>query len=299
LKPVIFYFGTGQGLLQSLIQKVDCEPGGIEQRQFPDGESYVRLMTSVEGRDVMLLGSLDGPDTKTLPLLFAADAARNQGAKSVGLIAPYLAYMRQDKAFQPGEAITSKTFARVLSAGFDWLVTLDPHLHRYGSLNAIYSIPAIAATATKPIAEWISANVQHPYLIGPDIESAQWVQVVATLANAPFAVFRKDRRGDLDVEIDGMASDIPAGATPVIVDDIASSARTLMETVRVLKGRGLSDPICIVVHALFRSDGFQQLSGAGPAAIISTNSVEHSSNVIDVGEPLAAGILEALNTLRE
>jgi len=299
LKPVIFYFGTGQGLLQSLIQKVDCEPGGIEQRQFPDGESYVRLMTSVEGRDVMLLGSLDGPDTKTLPLLFAADAARNQGAKSVGLIAPYLAYMRQDKAFQPGEAITSKTFARVLSAGFDWLVTLDPHLHRYGSLNAIYSIPAIAATATKPIAEWISTNVQHPYLIGPDIESAQWVQVVATLANAPFAVFRKDRRGDLDVEIDGMASDIPAGATPVIVDDIASSARTLMETVRVLKGRGLSDPICIVVHALFRSDGFQQLSGAGPAAIISTNSVEHSSNAIDVGEPLAAGILEALNTLRE
>jgi len=294
LKPVIFHFDAGQGLLQGLIHKVDCEPEEVERRQFPDGESYVRLKTPVEGRDVMLLCSLDGPDTKTLPLLFAADAARNQGAKSVGLVAPYLAYMRQDRAFQSGEAITSATYARVLSDSFDWLVTVDPHLHRYDSLNAIYSIPSIAATAAKPIAEWIAANVQQPYLVGPDIESAQWVNEIAKLAKAPATVFRKERHSDLDVRIEETKAIIPTSATPVVVDDIASSARTMAEAVKILRDRGLPAPICIVVHPLFAGDAYQRLLEAGPAAVVSTNSVKHPSNAIDIAEPLGPAVLEAL-----
>jgi ribose-phosphate pyrophosphokinase len=296
LKPVIFHYDAGRDLLQSLARKIDCELGEVERPQFPDGESYVRLRTPVEDRDVMLLSSLDGPDAKTLPLLFAADAARNQGARCMGLVAPYLAYMRQDKAFQPGEAVTSATYARLLSDSFDWLVTIDPHMHRYGSLNAIYNIPSIATTAAEPIARWISGHVERPCLIGPDIESAQLVKKIATMANAPFAIFRKDRRGDFDVEIEDMTSSILANATLVIVDDIASSARTMVEAVRVLKARGRSDPICIVVHALFGGDAYQQLVDAGPAAIVSTNSVKHLSNAIDISGTLGMAVLEALKT---
>lgn len=296
MKPVIFHYDAGQDLLQSLARKIDCELGEVERRQFPDGESYVRLMTPVEDRDVMLLSSLDDPDTKTLPLLFAADAARNRGARSVGLVAPYLAYMRQDKAFQPGEAVASATYARLLSDSFDWLVTVDPHLHRYGNLNAIYNIPSIATTAAEPIARWISAHVERPCLIGPDIESAQWVKKIATMANAPFTIFRKNRRGDFDVEIEDTTSDIPADATLVIVDDIASSARTMVEAVRVLKARGRSAPICIVVHPLFCGEAYQQLIEVGPAAIVSTNSVKHLSNAIDIGDTLGMAVLEALKT---
>lgn len=296
MRPVIFHFDAGQDLLGSLASKIDCELGENEQRRFPDDESYVRLMTPVEGRDVILFGSLNHPDIKTLQLLFAADAVRSQGARSVGLVAPYLAYMRQDMAFQLGEAVTSATYARLLSESFDWLVTVDPHLHRYGSLDAIYTIPSIATTAAEPIAAWIGAHVERPCLIGPDVESAQWVKKIATLANAPFAIFRKDRHGDFDVEIEDTASNIPADATFVIVDDIASSARTMMEAVRVLKGRGQSDPICIVVHALFSGDAYQRLVDAGPAAIVSTNSVKHMSNAIDIGDTLGAAVLEALKT---
>jgi len=299
LKPVIFHFGSGRGLLQSLARNVFGDLGEVERRQFPDGESYVRLLTSVEGRDVIMLASLDAPDSKTLPLLFAADAARKQGARSVGLVAPYLAYMRQDAVFHPGEAVTSATFARLLSDAFDWLVTVDPHLHRYTSLNAIYSMPSIVTTAAEPIASWIRDHVEKPCLIGPDEESAQWVKKIARLANAPFAVFRKDRRGDFDVEIDDVASDIPAEAVLVIVDDIASSARTMVEAVRVLEGRSRSAPICVAVHALFCGDAYQQLVDAGPAAIISTNSVQHLSNAIDIGDVLGAAVLEALSALRK
>lgn len=296
MRPILFDFGAGHDLVQSLVSKAQCEVGQVERRQFPDGESYVRLLTPVEQRDVVLLASLNDPDEKTLPLLFATDAARNQGARSVGLVAPYLAYMRQDKAFRAGEAVTSVTYGHMLSNSFDWLVTVDPHLHRYDGLDSVISIPSIATTAAGPIAEWIGTHVERPYLIGPDVESAQWIKQIADRAHAPAAIFRKTRRGDFDVEVDDVASSIPTGATPVIVDDIASSARTMVEAVKAIKHRGHAAPVCIVVHALFAGDAYQILVEAGPAAIVSTNSVPHPSNAIDIGDMIGEAVLKVLAT---
>jgi len=298
MKPLLFSTDAPQELTGSLLRHTGFDTGKVDQRQFPDGESYVRLLTPVAGRDVVLLCSLARPDAKTIPLLFASDAARTQGARSVGLVAPYLAYMRQDKSFKPGEAVTSLTYSRMLSNQFDWLVTVDPHLHRYPRLDAIYSIPAIAASAVAPIAEWIASNVERPFLIGPDIESEQWVKEIARLAAAPFTLFHKTRHGDRQVSIEGTKVPIPADATPVIIDDIASSARTMIEAVRLLKQNGVQAPLCIAVHALFAGDAFSKLLDAGPSAIVSTNTVAHQSNVIDVSAVIAEAIRRALVALR-
>ena len=88
MKPLLFVLDAAPELANNLLQQAGFDKGEIERRQFPDGESYVRLLTPVEGRDVVLLCSLDWPDAKTLSLLFAAGAARTQGARSVGLAAP-------------------------------------------------------------------------------------------------------------------------------------------------------------------------------------------------------------------
>ncbi|WP_164119514.1 ribose-phosphate pyrophosphokinase-like domain-containing protein, partial [Stenotrophomonas maltophilia] len=85
--------------------------------------------------------ALAQPNEKILPLIFAAATARELGAARVGLVAPYLAYMRQDRRFNPGEAVTSRQMAHLVSGAFDWMVTVDPHLHRYSDLSEIYSIP--------------------------------------------------------------------------------------------------------------------------------------------------------------
>ena len=137
MKPLLFDLGAAGGLADQICASLSIDKGEIELRRFPDGESYVRLASDVAGRDVLMLCSLDLPDEKILPLLFAAAAAREQGAGRVGLIAPYLAYMRQDRSFRPGEAVTSSAFARILSTAFDWLATVDPHLHRHPSLETI------------------------------------------------------------------------------------------------------------------------------------------------------------------
>jgi ribose-phosphate pyrophosphokinase len=205
-------------------------------------------------------------------------------------MAPYLPYMRQDKAFHEGEAITSRTFAKLLSGSFDWLVTVDPHLHRYGQLSDIYTIPAVAASAAEPLGRWIAANVEDPLIIGPDSESAQWVKQIADRAAAPYAVLSKTRRGDYDVDVEGEVD--VRSRTPVLVDDVISSARTMAEAVKIVRRSSSTPPVCVSVHALFAGDALDVLQNAGISLICTTDTIEHVTNRVSVAHELARAIQE-------
>ncbi len=268
-----------------------------ETRRFPDGETYFRILSEVKGHAVDLVCTLAAPDDQFLRLVFAADTAHRLGAAEVTLVAPYLAYMRQDKVFNPGEAVTSQTFARLLSATFDRIVTVDPHLHRYPLLSALYQIPADSLHAAPVLADWIAANVAAPLLIGPDEESVQWVSGIASRIGAPFEVLRKTRHGDRSVEI--AMPDLSAHRLrqPVLVDDIASSGGTLIEAARQFSAMGLPRPICAVVHALFAGDAFALLSEVA-ARVVSTDTVAHASNAVSVA-PLIARHLNTLPLRKE
>lgn len=278
-----------------LAAHLECELSAIATRHFPDGESYVRLLGDVIGRDIVLVCTLDRPDTKTFQLLFAADAARDLGARRVGLAAPYLAYMRQDRRFQPGEAISSKTFARVLSNAFDWMVTVDPHLHRRASMSEIYSIPVGVGHAAASISSWIKAHVSHPLVIGPDLESEQWVSSVAADAGAPYAVLEKQRRGDRDVEIAVPDIERWHDHKPVLVDDIISSGRTMEVVVKQLVQHGIAAPTIIGVHGIFADGALDRLQDAGAGQIVTTNTIPHATNSVDLS-PLVAQQIRTLGS---
>lgn len=294
MSPLLFDLSSAPGMAASLCERLVWQRGELSQRHFPDGESYLRLLDPVAERDVAFLCTLDRPDPKIPPLLFAAATAREQGARSVGLIAPYLAYMRQDRAFQEGEAITSAIFAELISQRFDWLATVDPHLHRYPDLSRIYSVPAIAATASDAIARWIKSEIDRPVLIGPDEESGQWIEAIARRAGAHHVTLHKDRTGDLSVAVSGDRLTDVHGGTPVLADDIASSARTMIEAVRAVRESGLGPPVCVAIHAIFAGDGYDRLLAAGPVRIASTNTVSHATNVIDVSGALATAARDAM-----
>ena len=202
-------------------------------RQFPDGEIYVRIERDLRGEDVVLVGSLyPDPAERFLTLTFLAATARDRGARKVGLVAPYLAFMRQDAELLPGEGITSRYFARLVSSTVDWLVTVDPHLHRHHSLDGIYTIPTTIARSAPSIARWIATEIDEPILVGPDAESAQWVSAVAADCGAPFLILEKTRRGDRDVSITAPPSGQWNGHTPVVIDDIVSTGKTMIEATR-------------------------------------------------------------------
>ncbi|MDE2121391.1 MAG: ribose-phosphate diphosphokinase, partial [Betaproteobacteria bacterium] len=197
--------------------------------------------------------------------------------------APYLAYMRQDRAFAPGQAVSARIYARWLSAHFDWLLTVDPHLHRIARLEEVYTLRARVVHAAAAVARWIGAEVPRPLLIGPDAESRQWVAEVAARLDAPMVVLQKQRRGDLDVS--SQLPELPAGQglTPVLLDDIASSGRTLAVVLEQLRARGLPGPVCVVTHGLFAQDALPVLRAAGAARVACTDSVSPPQGVEPIG----------------
>ena len=290
MKPLLFAFPGNERLAALLAPALGAETGEAVLRHFPDGESYWRYETPVAGREVALLCTLDRPDDKALALLFAAAAGRELKAKRIGLIAPYLAYMRQDHRFQPGEAITSGTFAKLVSGEIDWLVTVDPHLHRRSSLDEIYSVPTRALHAAPLIAQWISDNVENPVLIGPDRESEQWVAAVARGARAPHIVLRKIRRGDREVEVSVPDLAQWKGRTPVLVDDIISTGQTMIVTLKHLKGVGLGPPVCIGVHGIFAGNALEELKQAGASRVVTANTISHTTNGIENSGLLVEGV---------
>lgn len=295
MTPLHLPLPGNEALAAGLAERHGGELGRLVTRRFPDGESYVRIESDVGGRDVVLACTLDRPDAKTVLLLLAAATARDLGAARIGLVAPYLPYLRQDRRFAPGEGITSRYFARLLSGSLDWLVTVDPHLHRLGALGDVYSIPTASLSAAPVLAAWIRANVTEPLIVGPDVESGQWVERVAHDAGAPSVVLEKVRRGDRDVEVVLPPVDRWAGRTPVLVDDIVSTGRTMVAAAAELVRRGMPAPVAVAVHAVFADGAWEGVLAAGPSRLVTTNTVPHPSNAIDVGDLLARGVRAMLS----
>jgi len=284
--PLVISMPGNEGLTKALADRISGDACSLETHRFPDGETYLRLPEILKDRSVALVCSLANPDSKFLGLFFAARAARELGARRVGLVAPYLCYMRQDGRFKPGEAVTSRYFASLVSGAFDWIVTVDPHLHRYKALSEIYTIPAHALHAGPLLGGWIKQHVTQPYLIGPDEESIQWVSEVARICGAPYCVLHKERLGDREVRIAPGALKPLGPATPVLVDDVISSGRTMQEAIRIANAFSTRRPLVAAIHGIFAEKADERLEREG-ARLVTTNTILHASNQIDVAPLLA------------
>ncbi len=290
MNTLLYTLDGNHPLQQQLVQKLSVRPGRFDFHQFPDGETYLRVYDNCIDKQAIILCSLNQPNNKVMPLLILLNTLRQQGIKRVGLIAPYLAYMRQDKQFNSGEAVSSRYFAELLSNQFDWLVTVDPHLHRYHSLDEIYQLENRALFAAPVIAKWIIQNVSMPLLVGPDNESEQWVAKVAQLANAPYIILTKHRHGDRNVEVSVPEVQRWLQHTPVLVDDIISTGHTMQATIGHLLDKSMSAPVCIGTHGIFADNSYERLMASGAKEIVTSNSILHFSNQIDLSSLIAESV---------
>ena len=258
---------------------------------FPDGETRVTLPNKLPER-VAICRTLNDPNEKLIQLLLAAKSSRVLGVKHLMLIAPYLCYMRQDKAFHTGEAVSQVIIGEWLAQQFDSVITVDPHLHRIHALaEAVPASSAIALSAAKLMGHFVRAQNTSAILLGPDEESRQWVSVAAEAAVCQFGVCRKVRHGDREAAIE--LPDIAIkGQHLILIDDIASSGGTLISAARACISSGAKKVDVLVVHALFKDDIARQLHAAGVSNIWSSDSVIHPSNVLSLAPLIAAGLNE-------
>jgi ribose-phosphate pyrophosphokinase len=290
MKTICFATPGNEELTNQLTAKMGAEKGEVIVRHFPDEETYVRILSDVKDKRVVIVCTLHQPDDKLLTLYFISQTAKSLGAACTCLVAPYLAYMRQDKVFNQGEGITSEYFGKFISQFADSIITVDPHLHRRTSLSEIYSVPNAIVHAAPILSKWIKENIDRPLIVGPDSESEQWVKEVATEAKASYIILEKIRHGDRNVEISIPHVDQFSNHTPVLVDDIISTAKTMIETINHLKKVKMKSPVCIGVHAVFADNAYEDLLNAGAAQVITCNTIPHTSNKIDLTSLLASSV---------
>jgi len=278
---------------QRLANRLGVALKKINLHHFPDGESLVQIPTLLP-EHLLICCSLDQPNNKLIELLLCARTARESGAKRITLVVPYLCYMRQDIANNPGEAVSQRIIGKMLADLFNDVITVDPHLHRIAKLDeAIPLQNAIALTAAAEIGAYLKQQLDTGILLGPDSESEQWVSNIANKIHFDYAIADKIRRGDRQVDIT-LPERNYSNKSVVIIDDMASTGRTLAQTASLLQAAGAGAIYAAITHPLFCDDAEKHIMDAGIKAIWSTDSINHSTSVIQLDKLLAEAVKSIL-----
>lgn len=289
-KPLLLCFEDELETAARIARATELDLATIARHRFPDGEIKLRLPAVLPER-LVILRTLSNPNEKLIELLLLAQTARLQGARHLTLVAPYLAYMRQDMAFHPGEAISQRIIGRFLADLFDALVTVDPHLHRVATLQeAVPVANAVVLSGASLLSDLIATRRQQPLLLGPDEESAQWVALAAARHGFDTGVCRKVRHGDQAVEVT-LPTVAVSGRQVVLLDDVVSTGHTVARAARLLLAAGAVSVDVAVTHALFVGDALPVIRQAGVGEVWSTDSIKHPSNAVSIVPGLAQALL--------
>lgn len=279
---------------ERLARRLAISAHALELHRFPDGE--LRVTVGPAARTTLLYISLHNPNEKLIALLFAAEALRRGGALRLVLVVPYLCYMRQDAAFNPGEAISQRAIGSLIARTVERVVTVDTHLHRTARIEDVFpGIEADNVSAIPALAETLRPTIDsRTVVVGPDEESSPWVEDLARRLHLNFTVARKLRHGDRSVQITISEADLLAGRPALLVDDIVSSGATLIACSQAAHRVGATNVDAIITHALFPPEMLHDLSRAGIRSLQSTTSVPHPTNAIPLDGVLAHALRNEL-----
>ena len=242
------------------------EEGVVEQRHFTDGERYQRIRTDVDDREVVLLGGTVD-DSSTLELLDLAASLVSYGADALSLVVPYFGYSTMERAVLPGEVVTAKTRARLLSS--------IPRSHRGNKIFLFdlhtEGIPHYFEHHLYPVHVYckeIILQAARDYggddyvLASTDAGRAKWVESLANDAGVGAAFVLKRRRSGDQTEVSAVNADVQ-GRTVIIYDDMIRSGGSIINAARVYQGAGAERIIVITTHGLFINDGLRALKDCG------------------------------------
>jgi len=226
----------GKHLAASLARKAGGCSCVLETEIFPDSELRVRLPREVKNWNVYFVQSFykseNDVNDKLVEILFAAETARELGAKNIYLIAPYLAYLREDFRFRKGEAISAKILSKICRR-FNKVYVVEPHLHRFKTFKEFFP-NAIRVSLENEVSGYIRKKIGKCMLVGPDEESEQWVKPVADKLKIQYVILEKHRFDARKVKTEGRSI---SADNVIIIDDIISTGNTLIEASKLIKSK--------------------------------------------------------------
>jgi ribose-phosphate pyrophosphokinase len=276
---------------EAIAAKLGVHANPAEHRLFPDGESYLRLPGGIEDETVILVQTTaPDPDRKTLQLLFMAKTANDLGAERVIACVPYLAYMRQDKRFLEGEALSLDVILGLLeAAGVDDLVVVDAHsASSLREMEAGHRVKVHNLSAVPLLADYVKNHgYDGAYSLSPDVGAIHLAEAAGKVLGGRHGYFEKsrDRRtGEIAMKVKDLDVD---GVNAVVFDDIISSGGTTARAIEALKRQGAAKVAAACVHALFMPGAEERIEAAGSGLIVSTDTVKSKHGKVTVAGLIA------------
>jgi len=285
---------AGRVLAVLIARKVGLNASEAEIKRFPDGEKYLRVDDDVTGQDVVIVQSIDHTsDDLLFEYFLLCDTIRGLGARRIIGVLPYFAYARQDSQFNPGEAVSFRTVAKLIEdVGTSELFSVDMHRHRIGRASDVFNIPVHNLAAAPLLAEYVRSNtpLERPVVIGPDEESEQWAQAAAKVIGADHDVLQKKRLTAEKVQILTMRSLPVRGRDVLLIDDIISTGDTIVSASKMLKEQGARRVIIACTHPILAHDALARIYATGAEIVVGTDTVPSPISHVSVA-PLIAGAL--------
>lgn len=274
-------------LAKKISLNLHAEYKNIELRIFADGESKIRLDNMAKKNCIIIHSTYPPTDQHLMQLFMIMYKCKEDGAKDICVVSPYLAYTRQDKVFVDGEIITINLVGKILaSLGITKLITIDSH--KPNALN--YSFPTIDLTAIPSLSSYVKHNLtmNNPIVISPDEGGIERAKKFAELINANSISLVKTRdRFTGDVSVSLLDQGTLKNCDALIVDDMISTGTSIIKTTELLKKYHIGEVYAICTHALLLDDAKQKLLNSGIKEVISTNSIPNEFAKVDLSSVIS------------
>lgn len=276
-RPLVFATPEYGYLQAALCGAAALEAGDIDTFAFPDGERYLRLVTPVDGRDVVLIGGTVD-DAAALTLFDLACAAVHYGARRLTLVIPYYGYATMERATRPGEVVTAKTRAALFSAippasYGNRVILLD--LHAEGIPHYFEAGLVATHVYAKPLIRDIVLDIAggEPFVLAcTDAGRAKWVESLANDLGVTAAFVFKRRHDGERTEITAIDAQV-AGKPVILYDDMIRTGGSLIGAARAYQRAGAVRLAAVATHGVFPGDALQRLQSCGLfSAIACTDS---------------------------
>lgn len=270
--PLIFSGSSHPVLIREITSILGASLGRKNLYLFPDREIFVEILDCVQGEDVFVFQSLgENPNIHLMELFIILDALKRASASSITVLLPYFAYARQDKIKRPGMPITAKLVANLLTqAGTDHLITMDLHSEQ---IEGFFDIPVQQLLSRSLLIPYCKGlNIDNIVVVAPDEGGIKIASAYAEKLKAPLALIDKERIDSFQVEMRLFVGNVK-GKSVLLVDDMCSTAGTLINAANICVNLGAERIIAVVGHGLFVEHALEKIQQSPIEMLIVTNSV--------------------------
>ncbi len=290
---VILGGGSNPDVTREIADLLGRAPADVVLDRFPEGEIQVQIRENVRGKDIFIVQSICTPPNENLmELLILIDAAKRASAKRITAVLPFFGYARQDRKDKPRVPITAKLVANLITtAGADRVLTMDLHA---GQIQGFFDIPVDHLYSINVIGEYLRAKkMKNLVVASPDVGGIRMARAYAKVLDSPLAIVDKRREDATQTHVMHIIGEVE-GKNVVLVDDMVSTAGSLVEAVNALKEAGALDIYAAVVHPVLAGQAVERIKTSPLRELIVTNSIPVASGKqIDKIEQLSVAPLLA------